>query len=166
MPSAAVSAPAPAAGRGSDASRPGDRRPDDRHPAPHRDQVSRRALWAGIFGGPLCWGVQVVLGYGYIAHTCYPEAVPHHRPIFAGAHGAAVGLSALALAGTLGAGLVALRSWRATHDEKGGQAAHLLHNAEGRTRFMAMAGLIMSGLFLLGVLITAMPLVVGRVCPW
>ena len=140
--------------------------PDAGYPAPHRGQVSRLALWTGIFGGPLFWGVQLLVGYGLVAHNCYPEAIPHHRPVFAGTHGAVLLVSVVALAGTLGAGLVALRSWRATSDERGGQATHLLHNAEGRTRFMAMAGLIMSGLFLLGVLTAAMPLVVGRVCSW
>lgn len=143
--------------------------PGPRHPAPERARVSRLALWTGIFGGPFWWTVQLLVGYGLVAHNCYPAAVPRPRPVFEGTRAAVVWVSALALAGTLGAGLVAVRSWRATRGEKDGgtqEATHLLHNAEGRTRFMAMGGLIMSGLFLFGVVAGAMPLVVGRVCAW
>jgi hypothetical protein len=45
-------------------------------------------------------------------------------------------------------GLVAWRSWRRTREERPGSAHHLLDRGDGRTRFMAMCGILTSVLFL------------------
>jgi len=47
-------------------------------------------------------------------------------------------------------GLVSFRNWRLTFDEAPGSAHHLLDNGEGRTRFLAMFGILTSVLFALG----------------
>jgi hypothetical protein len=59
----------------------------------------------------------------------------------------AVSLAALAVGG--GAVAVAARSWRATRGETGGGRHRALETGEGRTRFMALAGLLTGLLFLL-----------------
>ena len=46
-------------------------------------------------------------------------------------------------------GSVALRSWRKTFDERADSTHHLLDRGAGRTRFMAMAGMLTSALFLI-----------------
>ncbi|GJG86952.1 hypothetical protein tb265_21330 [Gemmatimonadetes bacterium T265] len=138
-------------------------RPADAHAAPHRDRVRLPALWAGLFAGPLLWGAQTLANYAVVAHGCYPTSTPRATPTF-GVWGLAVAVSVVAALGTAAAGAVALRSWRATREETGGPTESLLDTAEGRTRFMAMTGLVLSGLFLLAVLATGLPLFMVRPC--
>jgi hypothetical protein len=59
--------------------------------------------------------------------------------------------------------LVSWRNWQISGAEKAGSALHLLEGGDGRTRFMAMVGMISSGLFLLAVFaaLAAFYLVVG-----
>ena len=134
-----------------------DRR-DMSHPSPHRDRVPEWALWGGIFGGPLAWAVQTIVNYSFVAHNCFPQADPRPSPVFGGMWDVALAVSAVALLGTAGAGLLALRGWRATRGEMGGETAHLLHHAEGRSRFMAISGLLMSGMFAGAVVTSVLPL--------
>ena len=136
----------------------------DAHAAPHRDAVPGWALWTGLFGGPLLWSVQTLANYAVVAHGCFPTAEPRSTPSFAGMWGGALAVSVVAAAGTAAATLLALRSWRATRDEKAGRAGSLLDTADGRTRFMAITGLLLSGLFLLAVLSNTLPLFMVGSC--
>ncbi len=134
------------------------------HAAPHRARVPLWALWAGLFGGPLLWSVQALANYAFVAHSCYPTVLPRTTPTFGSVWGLVLAISIVAALGTVAAGLVALRSWRATRDEKAGSAESLLDTAEGRTRFMALTGLVLSGIFLLAVLATGLPLFMVPTC--
>ncbi len=134
------------------------------HASPHRDRVPVWTLWGGLFGGPLCWAVQLIVTYSLVAHSCFPQADPLGVPLVGGTWGLAFGVSVIALLGTGAAGMLALRGWRATRDEKDGEAAHLLHNADGRSRFMAISGLILSALFAGAVVTTMLPLFMLRPC--
>ena len=154
----------PASSQPASAARRGGGTQGHAHAAPHRGRVPLWALWAGLFGGPLLWSVQLLANYAFVAHSCYPTSMPRTTPTFGGVWGLALGISIVALVGTAAAGLVALRSWRATRDEKAGAAASLLDTAEGRTRFMAMTGLVLSGIFLLAVLANGLPLFMVRPC--
>jgi hypothetical protein len=49
-------------------------------------------------------------------------------------------------------GLVSFRNWRLTFYEAPGSVHHLLDRGEGRTRFLAMFGILTSFLFALGLL--------------
>jgi hypothetical protein len=62
----------------------------------------------------------------------------------------AIGLVGIVLA--IAGGLVSWRNWRVTFEEAAGSAHHLLNSGEGRTRFLAMFGILTSFLFALGVL--------------
>ncbi len=53
--------------------------------------------------------------------------------------------------------MTAWKSWRATREEEGGEQEELLEVGEGRTRFMALAGMLLSALFGLAVLFNAIP---------
>jgi hypothetical protein len=62
------------------------------------------------------------------------------------------------------AGYVAYQHWLETKSEKGGGAHHLVHSGEGRTRFLAMCGMLASGLFGVAVIIDAIGTIVGPPC--
>lgn len=73
-----------------------------------------------------------------------------------------VDIVALALAAS--AGYVALELWKKTKDEKSGATQELVQAGEGRTRFMAMCGMLTSALFGVAVAVDALGSIVGPPC--
>lgn len=134
------------------------------HPAPHRDRVSTLALWFGVFGGPLFWSLQELVNYTITAHFCFPQAVPLFAPTFGGTWWVAVVVDIAALCGAFVAGLVSWRSWRLTKGEMEGEYTAVLDTAEGRTRFMAYAGMLSSGLFALAIILSGFALFIVPAC--
>ncbi len=121
-----------------------------KHPAPHRHRVGLTALFFGLAAAPAAWNVQLLFSVGLAAHACYPRDVPLELPIWRNLWGIllAIGVAGVALA--IVGGLVSFRNWRLTFDEAPGSVHHLLDNGEGRTRFIAMFGILTSVLFVLG----------------
>ena len=142
------------------------------HPAPERARASLAVLWFGLFGAPAAWTAQTLVNLPVAAHACFPRleplAVPtlDVRDIVLVVSLAAVVTAALAL-------LVAWRAWTRTRHEHhagsgAGQAhphdAALLETGEGRTRFMALAGVLTSATFLLVTLLHGATLLLVRPC--
>jgi hypothetical protein len=125
---------------------------DGVHPSPHRARVGAWAIWFGILGGPAAWSLQQLVNASIFAHGCYPKDVPLLEPIWTNARSVGLTVEIIAIAMCVAAGLVSLRNWRRTRDEKQGSGHHLVESGDGRTRFMAMVGLICSALFLLAIL--------------
>jgi hypothetical protein len=119
------------------------------HPSPHRQNVGAWAMWFGILGAPTAWSLQQLINAPLFAHGCYPKDVPIVEPIWANAGQVALAVEFAAILVCIVAGLVAWRSWRRTRNEKEGSGQRLMGSGDGRSRFMAMVGLICSGLFLL-----------------
>ena len=119
------------------------------HPSPHRDRVSPWAMWFCILGAPVAWSVQQLVNAPLFAHGCYPKDAPLASPIWTNAGGVALTVELIAIVVCVVAGLLAWRNWDRTRGEKEGSGHHLMEAGDGRTRFMAMVGLICSGLFLL-----------------
>ncbi len=128
------------------------------HPAPHRHEVPPPVLWFGLLLGPLAWTVQELASYAITAHACFPardqrfalpigRAADWHHAVQVGT--ILLGVAALALA---------LWGWRAISAAERAQPEHQAEVGEGRTRFMALAGLLVSGIFLLNLLLNAVPL--------
>ena len=89
---------------------------------------------------------------------------PRATPFFGGLWTLVLVVSLAALAVAAAAGGTAWRSWRTTRAERPGGPEHLLESGAGRTRFMALAGLLLSGLFFLGVMMAAIPLFLVPPC--
>ena len=128
------------------------------HPAPARGRVSLSALWFGLFGAPAAWSVQTLVNYTVAAHGCYPRLVPLASPVTGALRGIVFGVSlAMLVVGGAATG-VAWRTWRATREEHQGSSGRadrhdmrtaLLETGEGRTRFMALAGVLTSLTFVI-----------------
>jgi hypothetical protein len=126
------------------------------HPAPSRARIALPALWFGLFGGPVAWSIQTLVNLPVASHGCYPTLSPLEAPI-TGVRGIAFFVSLLALAVCVAAAVVAFRGWvrlRGEHQEGSGRArehtpaAALAETGEGRTRFMALCGVLTSLTFL------------------
>jgi hypothetical protein len=128
------------------------------HPAPERARVPLATLWFGLVGGPAAWSIQTLVSLPVAAHACFPRLTPLSSPAFGGVRGVIFLLGVMAFVVSALAAGVAWRTWSRTRQEEqgaSGAGAHhtesvaLLETGEGRTRFMALAGVMTSIAFLL-----------------
>jgi hypothetical protein len=118
------------------------------HPAPHRQRVHLVTLIFGAFVGPVVWGLHLIANTAIAGQVCYPGPAPRltDLPSLRLLLGASGGIAiVLALIGTY----VSYRSWRTTREEREGSHHHLIEVGEGRTRFLAFAGMFTSLVFAL-----------------
>lgn len=102
-------------------------------------------LWFGTLGAAAAWFVHLVVVYVLVPVTCAIGG-----PVLM--YGASILLAGVAVA----AGLVAWQSWRQMSEEARG---NLIGEMEGSRRgFMLYAGLLASGVFLLGILLATIPM--------
>lgn len=134
------------------------------HPAPAVRAVTPAALWFGLFGAPAAWSLQLLTSYALVAHGCYPDAEPMAIPVVQGLKTLVLGTGVAALAVALLAAASAWRSWRATRRGHEGDHEALLEAGEGRTRFMALAGVLLGAVFVLGIVMNVVPLLLLRPC--
>ncbi|MEA2839145.1 MAG: hypothetical protein QOF41_475 [Methylobacteriaceae bacterium] len=116
------------------------------HPAPHRERVHLAVLLFGAFVGPIVWALHLFANTAIAGQVCYPGPVPRLTPSPAeAALRLLLGLSGVvAIIIALIGAYVSYRSWRATREEREGSHHHLIEVGEGRTRFLAFAGMFMS----------------------
>jgi hypothetical protein len=136
---------------------------DGRH-APLRSEpaqlrVGLSALWFGLFGAPAAWALQLIASYALVAHFCYPHTTPLSTPAFDGTRPVAIVVSVVLVAVAALALFVAVRAVRSTDDVKKPEEV-----GTGRTRFMARAGVFVSGIFVYGTLMATLPLFSMQLC--
>jgi hypothetical protein len=135
-----------------------------KHAAPHRHRVSLTALFFGLAAAPTAWNAQLLFSVALSAHACYPRDVPLALPIWSGLWWILLAIGAAGMALAIAGGLVSWRSWRLTFEEAPGSAHHLLDLGEGRTRFLAMFGVLASFLFALALLFATAAVFVVPLC--
>lgn len=132
------------------------------HPAPARGNVALWTLWFGFLGAPLGWTLQTLANTAVASHGCYPQLHPLSSPMTGAMRGILFVISIVAIVAGVAAFAVSLSTWRRTndeHQEKSGEGARqhnqstaALETGEGRTRFMAMSGVLTSIVFLVVIL--------------
>ncbi|MEO8925457.1 MAG: hypothetical protein ABI330_22000, partial [Caldimonas sp.] len=122
----------------------------------HRNRVIRWAVWFGLLGAPLAWSLQELVNVSLAGHACYPHDTPLATPLWTNLNAMSLWVEVVAIAICIAALIVAIVSWRRTRHERPGDAHQLLGSGDGRTRFMAMAGVMTSVLFLLGTLLAVL----------
>lgn len=136
------------------------------HPAPHRERVGTWQAAFGIFGGPLAWFVQLCVGYGLMATPCYPG--PERQTTLSSEAAwtvpANIVVYLLCLALAVAAGFMALRSWRRTRGEKRGTPDQVMEAGHGRTRFLAVWGVLLGFGFAIVIAANAVALLVVPPC--
>jgi hypothetical protein len=134
------------------------------HPAPHRDRVSAWTTLLGLVLAPLAWFLQLTVNAGLASQACFPKDVPLSDPTLEGLLRlvalAAMGALVLAVAG----GWLAWRNWRRTAGERPGPVHHLIESGDGRTRFLALAGVMASGLFAVAIVLAILAVIAGPLC--
>jgi hypothetical protein len=117
------------------------------HPSPHRDQVSVSLLFLGLFLGPVGWGLQLITNFALASYRCYPDAVPRVSilPGWQWSSPAILAINVAAAVLALIGAAISYLHWQAVRHEHYGSVGHLIEAGEGRTRFLALWG-VMTGL--------------------
>ena len=131
------------------------------HPAPHRERIGKGTLAFGLFAAPLAWAVQLTASYAVTGVTCNGARYALSAPAL---HTALATVDAVALAVAVAAFVVAWFGWRATREEAAGSAHHLLEVGEGRTRFLAVCGMMASAGFTLALVLATVGIAVVPTC--
>jgi hypothetical protein len=126
------------------------------HPAPHRDRVSAFESTFGLLGGPGAWFAQLCAGYAMASWPCFPR--DEHRILpeagYAWTWSAIVAVSVIATSVSLTAFAVSRRTYKRVQGEGHGSHQHLLDVGSGRTRFLALWGMVFGAAFAVGSAIT------------
>lgn len=136
------------------------------HPSPHRERVGLVATFFGLWAAPAAWAGQLILDYGLTSYSCYPRDFPRTH-VIAGWGGIWWGLLAINIAAIIGAAagtLVSYRDWQATRNEHPGHAGHVLEAGIGRSRFLALLGIMTSLGFLAAIVFDLVVLLVVPLC--
>jgi hypothetical protein len=121
------------------------------------------ALWFGLFGAAIAWSLQELSSYAILAHGCYPSWQPLAALSSPASWSAALVVSVVALLIGLTASLTAYRAWQRTSS---GDESHTHHLdvGEGRERFMALSGIIVSLIMLGNIVMNAIVLLSVPAC--
>lgn len=119
------------------------------HPAPHADRVTLRESVFGLCGGPVAWLLQSSAGYALASEPCFREGVRAMAPPQAleWTWPAMIGVTTAAIVVALLSLWVSWRAFKRTQQEVSGDSRHLMDVGSGRTRFLALWGVLLGGLF-------------------
>jgi hypothetical protein len=124
------------------------------------DHVSSRKLWFGTTAAAVAWALQNTI-CEIIASKACQNNVGNWGPISpGGVRWLMGGVTIIALAVAVAAGITSVRIWRPLSDEP--DAVH----AEGRRRvqFMSLVGMFASVAFVVGILWSGIPLIILETC--
>jgi hypothetical protein len=128
-------------------------RDEQQSPDSHVPGVAR--LFAGMVLAPLAWALEVLIGYSLAAQACYPTEVALAAPTWSNLRAVVEGVSiALWLLLFVGAA-IAWSNWKATRPQSNVEPHRIVQSGDGRPRFMALCGVVVSGLFAVVLLFTS-----------
>ncbi len=132
----------------------------DRVPRP---VVSNAALLFGIFGAPFAWSVVQCVNYAIDAQACFPSRYPLARPVMSETSLAVGVIEILAILLAAVAVATAVRCWITTRGA-GDWDEDATELVPSRVRFMALAGVLASVLFLGATIMSGIPVVMLKAC--
>lgn len=133
------------------------------HPAPHRERVLLAALNFGLLAAPSAWALQLLINYAASSYACFPGGSPGSAS-GTGVWTALLIVELVALIVAVAGAAVAWRSWNITRHETSGHAQEMVDVGHGRTRFLAMWGLLISIGFSLAIVFSLAGLFMVPLC--
>ena len=118
--------------------------------------VALSRLWAGVLVAPAAWVVAELVGYFLAARACDRGSAGAMERVGITQDALAIGLAVIAVVGLV----VAIGNWRSIHETSSAEEPA----AVGRMHFMSLAGVIASGLFVLGIVLFAVPPLFVNAC--
>lgn len=118
------------------------------------------AILAAVFGAPVAWTLHLFAAYTLVAYACSVQ--------WGGVRTALVVLTLVALALAVASGLLARRLWarsRAVDRPTDDQWDARMGERTARVSFLMVMSLVMAGLFAVGILYQAAPVLLAQPCP-
>ncbi|MBV8853489.1 MAG: hypothetical protein JOY91_08805 [Sinobacteraceae bacterium] len=136
------------------------------HPAPHRERVRPLASAFALLGGPVAWFVLVCAGFAMSSWPCFPMDQPRSAPLdgYGWTQVLTDILCGAAVAVALAAAFTGWRLLQLTREEMHGDHRHLVDTGAGRTRFLALWGLVAGIGFAVATAITGIALFILPRC--
>jgi hypothetical protein len=125
--------------------------------AGHAYRVRPRESFFALFGGPVAWFLQLCAGYALASEPCFRDGyrVAAPLPALQWTWPAMILVMALAIAISLLSLLVSWRTFKRTREDGAGDAHQSISVSEGRTRFLALWGVLLGSGFALATTFTA-----------
>jgi hypothetical protein len=123
-----------------------------REPSP----IPTGRLWAGVVLAPAAWCVAELLGYYLVSRACDRGAASTVAHAGMTQDAVAIGLGVVAVVGLV----IAAGNWQRVRKRSTPNPAA----AWGRAHFMALAGVVASALFVLGIVLFALPPLLVNAC--
>ncbi|ACK52285.1 hypothetical protein Msil_3382 [Methylocella silvestris BL2] len=141
------------------------------HPAPARGEIGVAALAFGLIGAPASWAAHFLMNVTIASRACFPGSQPSSLASAAAlAHALILTIDGLATLTACAALAISYLAWRSTAHEKaakqrhGSRPEHAAEVGEGRTRFIALGGILMSSVFIVAILFDTLPAIVTPAC--
>jgi len=135
------------------------------HPSPHRRRIGLTSLLFCLAAPPMAWTAHLTANFAIADRLCFPGdtalvsvATPDRSSVVI------YGPSAAAILICLIAAAIAHKNWRRTRDEKCGAHGPLMEVGEGRSRFMALCGLLVAAGFAVATVFDSLSLFMARTC--
>jgi hypothetical protein len=138
----------------------------DTHPTVGTEPAHSRWIWFAIFGAPAAWSIQILVNYPIAAHFCYPGRAPLSKSDVGGVWAVLIAVNVLMLLVALAAGATGISRWRTARARDAGPHDPVLESGTGIVRFMAYSGILVSGLFVIAIIMSALPLFIVPVCSY
>jgi hypothetical protein len=135
-------------------------------PAPQRRRVTAFEAIFGLIAGPLAWVAQLDLGYALASRSCFPRDERVLLPLAGSAWTWPVMVIGMLAAVTIGlaALLVSWRAYRGTRAEHAGGGRDMMDVGAGRTRFLALWGVLLGSGFALASSLTSVAFILLPQC--
>jgi len=132
------------------------------HPSPHRHNPHPAIVLAGLSLAPVSWSLQLLVSYILSGDRCHDVGTLATTGTTDPALVATLGV--LAVAGCVIGFWAAWRTWRETRLEAPGDHHEGLTTGRGRTRFLGLAGIVASLIFLVGSVFEALVPMLESTC--
>lgn len=134
------------------------------HPAPARHKAGVGSLSLGLAVPPLVWSAQSIVGYAISSRTCFAGDELRVMPRLDHLGEILLTISVAAFVLCLMSAASAYRNWLATRQEQGGDRAEIIERGEGRTRFLAISGVLVGATFAVATAFSAVSILLSPLC--
>ena len=121
-------------------------------------------LLAGLAIPAAAWALEMLVGYGISSNACPLTRAPDPQAGFSGEATLLIVLQLVCVIATVASGLMSWRQWRQVRGEKTDSEHSHVTLGEGRTRFMALAGMLTAGVFAVAILFNLLEPIVIPLC--
>lgn len=112
-------------------------------------------LYVGIVVAPLAWSLHMLVCYALAAHACFPTDIALGRPVWPDLRFVVATATGTAWLMVLIGSTVAWLNWKATASASSAGPDRILQTGDGRPRFMALCGVLVSSVFALALCFTS-----------